>query len=278
MRRRAGIESYASWIALAVAFSPVLLELGQNVARHAEDRVTLLAPLLLLLALRFEPAVRPPGRRGGALAIALGISLELIGLATGSASVARIGLPVAALGLARFSGRPAVATAALLVFAVPLPDTLVLLASPALQSATVEAVGALLVRAGAPLQADGLAWIGPGKRIVLAPAEGAASLALALATLGWYAGLRAGTGAAGAARRAALLVPLAIPLQIFVMLVAGTLLAADLGDAARFFLRQGGWLALAGIGLLWIECAAARPRPRRSGQPVAARLGRLGDA
>jgi hypothetical protein len=271
VERRVGLGCYASWIALAVAFSPVLVDLGRTVAQSAEDRVIVLAPLLLLLSLRGEPTTLARGHRDGVLGIALGIGLELIGLASGSQSIARLGLPIAALGLARLSGWPTLGSTALLFFAIPLPDTLVLLASPALQSAMVEATGALLRGAGASVQADGLALIGPAKRIVLDPAEGMASLALALAALGWYSALRAGTGVGSAASRAALLVPLALPLQMIVMLVTGALLAAGLGGAAGFWLRQGGWLALSLLGLLWIERGAAGPRLRESGRstPIA---------
>jgi hypothetical protein len=265
VERRAGLGSYVSWIALAVAFSPVLQDLGRNAALHPEDRVTLLAPVLLLLALRGESTRAPSARRDGALAIALGVGMEWIGLASEASSIARLGLPVAALGLARFTGRPAVATAALLFFAIPVPDSLVLLVSPALQSATVEALGALLRRAGASVQSDGLAWIGPGKRIVLDPAEGAATLALALAALGWYSALRGGRGLARAALRAALLAALAVPLQIAVMGITGALLAADLGSLASFWLHQGAWIAVALVGLLLVERGAARAPLRASG-------------
>ena len=267
MERRAGIGSYASWVALAVAFSPVLQDLGRNAVQHPEDRVILVAPLLLLLALRGESTRAPTARRDGALAIALGVGLEWIGLATEASSIARLGLPIAALGLARFTGRPAVATAALLFFAIPVPDSLVLLVSPALQSATVEALGALLRHAGASVQSDGLAWIGPGKRIVLDPAEGAATLALALGALGWYSALRARKGVASAALRTAWLASLAAPLQIAVLLVTGALLAADRGSLASFWLRQGSWIAVALVGLLLVERGAARAPLRASGRP-----------
>jgi hypothetical protein len=273
VERRAGLGCYASWIALAVAFSPVLVDLARNLAQVAEDRVTLLAPVLLLLSLRGATAAPARGHRDGVIGIVLGIGLELIGLASESQSIARVGLPVAALGLARLYGRPAPGSAALLFFAIPVPDTLVLLAGPALQGTMLEATGALLHALGAPVHAHGLELVGPTKRIVLDPAQGAASLALALTALGWYSALRAQAGVGSAARRALLLAPLALPLQMLVMLGTGALLAAGLGDAARFWLRHGAWLALCLLGLLWIERGAVRPRLRDSGRSSPIALG-----
>ena len=52
MERRAGLGCYVSWIALAVAFSPVLVDLARSWVAEPTDRVVLIAPLLLLLALR----------------------------------------------------------------------------------------------------------------------------------------------------------------------------------------------------------------------------------
>ena len=108
----------------------MLVDLARNVAAQAEDRVTLLAPLLLLLALRSDANAPAPPRRDGLVALAAGVVLEVFGVAAESWSLARLGLPVAAMGLARYAGRPPVAVAALLLFAIPLPDTLVTLPSP----------------------------------------------------------------------------------------------------------------------------------------------------
>ena len=100
-RKTPDIGSYAPWLALGVAFSPVLVNLARSVGEYPEQRVTLLAPVLLLLAIRRSGPGRPAGRWDGAVAIAVGVALEMLGIFTRSWSIARLGLPVAALGLAR---------------------------------------------------------------------------------------------------------------------------------------------------------------------------------
>jgi hypothetical protein len=231
----------------------VLVDLARSLAEHPEDRVTLLAPLLLILALRGAPAQPAAPRRDGAVAIALGAALQLLGIHAGSWSIARLGLPVAALGLARWTGRPRSAVMALLFFAVPLPDTLALLLSPALEARVAGAAGALLSALGAPVQALGVSLAAATGRIDLDPADGGATLAVAFAALGWYEAVRRGEALGRAALRAALAPCLAIPVQTLVVAVTGGLLAAGLEDAAELWLRQGAWPALSLLGLAWVE-------------------------
>ncbi|HEX5068208.1 MAG TPA: archaeosortase/exosortase family protein [Myxococcota bacterium] len=259
MERRAGLGCYVSWIALAVAFSPVLVDLARNWVAEPTDRVVLIAPLLLLLALRRGTA---NGRAGSGLAagsaIAIGIALELLGLLSETRSIARIGLPIAALGVAGWNGRPALAVAALVFFAIPIPDTLLLLASPALESAVVEAAGSILQGLGASVQAHGSSLVASGGRINLHPMDGGATLAIVLGALGWYSAARLGEGVRRCGRRAALLCLLALPLQVLVVVVTGALLAAGHLDASRFWLRHGAWITVFLLGLACVHRGSLR--------------------
>lgn len=266
-RTTPGLESTAPWLALLAAFSPVLVDLARNLAEDPKVRVTLLAPLLLLLALRERPAEAAPSQRDGAVAIAIGVALEMLGIATRSWSIARLGLPVAALGLARWMGRPPGVSMALLFFAIPLPDSVVSLPSPALEAALARAAAAILRVPGASVEAIGLSLVAPAGRIDLLPVDGGASLAVALGALGWYSAARVGAGVGLAVLRAALACLLAMPLQLLALLVTGVLLAVGLRDAGELWLRQGAWIALGGLGLLWLQRHSTPARLRGAQEP-----------
>jgi len=263
-------ESYVSWVALAAAFSPVLVDLARNLAASPEDRVTLLAPLLLVLALRASVGADAPPHRDGLLWIGAGIFLQLFGILVEAWSVARIGLPIAAVGLARFAGRPPVAFVALLLFAIPVPDTLVNLFSPALEKAIAAAASAILHALGTEIETTGMALAAAGRRIVLDPTDGGANLAVALAAIGWYAAASAGNGMLRCMRNAVAFGLATFPLQILGVVATGWILAAGMPVAARFWLRHGIWMACSAallaivhrnaIGALW----RADQRPARS--------------
>jgi hypothetical protein len=267
VERRAGLGCYVSWIALAVAFSPVLVDLGRSLVAEPTDRVVLVAPLLLLLALRRDTANRraASGWAAGS-AIAIGIALELLGLLSDTRSIARTGLPIAALGVAGWNGWPAIAVAALVFFAIPIPDTLLLLASPALESAVVGAAGSILQGLGASVQAHGSSLIASGGRINLHPIDGGASLAIVLGALGWYSAARLGDSVRRCARRAALFCLLALPLQVLVDVLCGALLAGGHLDASRFWLRHAGWITVFLLGLACVHHSSLRANARSAAE------------
>jgi hypothetical protein len=179
--------------------------------------------------------------------------MEVLGILAGSWSIARLGLPVAALGLARWRGSPRSAAIALLFFAIPLPDTLVLLSSPSLETAVTQLAGAALRALGAPVEAIGFTLVAAAGRIELGPAEAGLTLAVAFAALGWYSAARRGEGVGPAALRAACAAWLAIPVQWLVVLTAGGLLAAGLPDLGELWLRQVSWIAASLLALGWMK-------------------------
>ncbi len=239
----------APWIALLVAFSPILVNLVRNASAHPDDRLTLMAPLLLLLAAWQRPVEHAVGRADGLIAIGIGAAMQLFGLLGGSWSLARLGLPVAALGLARWRGAPSLAVAALLFFAIPLPDTVVRLPSPGLETALARSAGFLLSSLGAPIEVGGATLSAAAGRLNLYAPQGGASLAFAFASFGWYAAVSRGAGIASASFRAALASVAAIPAQWMVVLVTAALLAAGDREAAKLWLREAGWIVLAVLAL-----------------------------
>lgn len=240
------------------------MDLASQLALLPEDRVTLLAPLLLLLAIRHEWDSPPAaGRRDGLLAILVGGALEIVGIAGESWSIARLGLPVAALGLARWRGAPRPVVMALALFAIPPPHSVISLTSPALESALARAAAALLAGAGLPVQAVGPVLGTAHDSIHLAPHQGGATLAVAIAGMGWYAAVRAGAGFGTAALQASLAALLALPLQLGALLVTGALVGLGRPELGEFWLRNLAWIVVSGLGLFWVHrpAAACAERP-----------------
>jgi len=259
-RVQAGLDSRVPWLALVVAFSPTLAQWARGLREYPEDRVALLAPLLLGLAISRDSGVTSPSRRDGALALGFGIGLELLGLLSDAQSVSALGFPIAALGVARWLGHPRPVVMALLFFAVPLPDSILMLSSPELETAVAHAASATLRALGFAVEARGFSLLATAGRIELQPAACGAVLATAFAALGWYSAVRSGGGFVKALRRGALAALCALPVQALVVVVSGVLLAQGLRDAGWLWLTQGGWIASSVVGLAWIHGRASAMR------------------
>jgi hypothetical protein len=197
----------------------------------------------------------------------------MFGIFVESWSVARIGLPIAAMGLARFAGRPPVAIVALLLFAIPMLDTLLTLPSPALEKAIARTAGAILRALGCEIETAGLSIAAAGRRIVLDPTDGGANLAVALAAIGWYAAASAGNGFFRCLWRAIAFSLATLPLQTLGLVLTGWLLAAGMPISARFWLRHGIWLAASAALLVIVHRGAIGALWRPERQPTRTRSG-----
>jgi len=258
--RESLVASWLPWLGLGVAVSPVLASMAETFWRAPHSRPALLAAVLLAFALARTGAPSVPAHRDGGVGLALGLLMVVFGLAGETEFVARLGIPVAALGLARLAGRPDARTAALLFFAVPVPATLLMLVSPALELQ----LGRLALLAanglGASLELSGRTWVGTAGRLELTPPDNGLPLVPMLAGLGWYAGLRAAGDLRTCATRALAFGVITIPLQLAGLVVAACLLWAGSPDAGHVWLSRGLWLTIAVAGLVWIE----RQGPRSS--------------
>jgi hypothetical protein len=267
--RATKIERHASWLALAVAFSWAIVDLAKDLIDYPATRYTMLAPLLLVLAVRARASEQAPRHRDGAIGIALGIAAQTLGILTQSWSIARFGLPVACVGLARFVGWPPVAVVALTFFAIPPPDVIAMLPSPELETGVARVAGAILHGVGFPIESRGFSLVAPAGRLELGPAECGITLAFVAAALGWYSAVRTGGGVARALRRAVLAALLALPIQGLVVLASGAALAGGWKDAGRLLLLHGGWIGLSAAVLAWLHRPSARVTS--AGVPVTAR-------
>jgi len=268
-RTRAAGAGIAPWLALAICFSPTLFDLARNLARDPGDRATLLTPLLLALLWRSRPG--PARRPGWALLLATtGAALEVLGIATGTSTFGRLGLPIAIIGLALWTGAPAVSVAALSFFLVPLPDTMTLAATPWLESLWGRlAVGAFRAL-GASVSVIGPLLHGTAGVLELRPADGGTPLAATLASLGWFAALRLGESAGTACVRAVAFAAAAPLVQLAAVALAVAALVAGVPGLGRFGLTYFPWLAAAAATLAYTEPrrgsrTVGRPLPSLSG-------------
>ncbi len=257
---RPGLAAAAlPWIALLAAASPVLADLFRDLALGPKHHYLGLPALLLALALARAPrSGRAPRRPGpGALALALGLALVLAGLAGEASFLARLGLPLAALGLGLLRGGPPPLLLALAFWLVPLPNSLLGLASPDLEAALGRLVAATLALPGLPVRCEGLTLVGPaGAHLDLRAENGGLLLAHCLAGVGALAAALSGAGWRSAARAAGLGAALALPLQPLAVLGAAGLVAAREPELARLWLSSASPLLASGAWLCWLRRGA----------------------
>ena len=117
-------ESSIFWIALVIAFSPVVVNLGANLVVSPRAHPTLIAPLLIAFCVARGIGRGVPRQSSGILLLLLGVALEIIGLVGYSWSVARFGLPVAILGIACWTGTMSLTVACLAFWMIPIPDVI----------------------------------------------------------------------------------------------------------------------------------------------------------
>ena len=246
-------------IACAAAFSPVLVDLARSLGRVDGRLAILVAPVLTVLATRAQSTPAPIRTRPGVLLIGAGLAFELVGIALTSSTIARVGLPVAALGLGCLVGRPGPRQLALLCFVVPIPISVTSLTTPWLESTYADICVSLLHGVlGLDISASGPLLSSGPSTLELYASDSGIRLAYVLAALGWLAGVLAERSVPRLFARALLWSLIAWPAQVAACLVAATLVAAGRIDIARAWLDWGVHLTTAAIGLI------ASPATRRA--------------
>jgi len=256
------------WAALGAALSPALADLLEHLAGEPPDRYVVVAAVLIAASLGGAGATTPrssPRPALGLTVLAAAVLLELLGIASGSWSIARLAIPIAVLGMA-LSGGPLSPPVALLAFGlIPVPNFIVTVGTPEVESALARwlagAVGPVVeIEAAGPLLRSA------GGRLELQPHDGPLRLAIVLAMLGWYAALRRREAWPAGLVRAVAFASGSLLLQPLALLLAVALLAAGAPAAAVVWLTTGSWLAVAAGGLLlihrpWRRVPRARPAP-----------------
>jgi hypothetical protein len=166
---------------------------------------------------------------------------QIIGIAAGSWSIARGGLPIATLGASLVTGKPHVTVTALAFAAIPVPGFIQAVASPSLESTLGAGAAKLFAWLDPPLQTGGPLLEFGDQRVHLLPRDGGLVTAVVLG---------AGKTATQAAIRAVGWALLAIVVQPLAVLVCVATLVLGVPEVGRFFLSHGLWLLL-GAGVVF---------------------------
>jgi hypothetical protein len=250
------IHSGAVWIALAVAFLPVLAELVPHLTEARRGRSFLLAPLLLLLCARRGPSQAVAPHRDGLLLLLAAVAFQFIGIASHTALIGRLGLALAVVGMARWHGSPKLSVALLAFGAIPFPGTAIAYTTPWLESLWAGAATQFVQLLGGEIGVSGPLFRSSAGRLELMPPDGGLPLLRVLAELGWYSAVRHGLSGRALLGRVALGAMLAGPIQLIGVTIAVFLLTFGLADVARVWLDNGLWLAVAACVVWRVERGA----------------------
>lgn len=250
------------WIALVVAFSPVIVDLVRHQIEAPWSRYGSLFVLLLPWAAS-RAGVGAPPRRDGYLWIAVGCAGALLTVGGGMPRLARPAMLLALVGLARLLGNPPLRVLLLAAWTIPLPHRSLDFASPALESAWLQLCSLPYALLGIEFTLDGVTAQIAGHSLSLFDSDGGLPLVALCSGLGYYAALRTRRSLRERLRSAIVAGLFAIPLQMAGVVAALGLLAAGAPETARGLLSHGLWLSAAAFGLIRAERMAWRADRRR---------------
>ena len=187
----------------------------------------------------------------GTLLIAMGLGLEFFGILADAWTLARLALPMTAMGMAMRLGRPSPRLLVLLFFLVPIPNSIVQLTTPTLESFYASAMVKLFGSGpGLDITSSGPLLLSHGDALELTAQDGGWDTAILLIEGLWSLSLFRGwrlwrvSALAGGAL-------LAVPaIQMLAVAIASILLMAGLVDSAWNWMRWGFHLALVAAALI----------------------------
>ena len=226
-----------------------------ELARHAKIEPWARYGIVPLLLLVWAAAAQngPSARRPLGLALVFGgLAIQLVALVAGPAKLGRVAVPAAVTGMASWLGRPSLPVAALSLWAVPVPNTLVQRLAPALDPGVLELAPALVRPLDPELRSAGRALRSGDEVLRIEEADGGLALAALLSGVGWFSAIRSGLPVPRAALRATLWGAVALPIQIATVALAAFALPRAGAAAARAWLDSA-WIATALAGVAWSE-------------------------
>lgn len=245
----------ALWVALAVAFSPVAIDLVQHWIEFPWARYAVVFPFLFVRCTLRAERTRPVP--GGLIWVIAGLALELAAAFAGAIRWARPGLAIAVVGMCQRLGLGRWPLWALVLFAVPAPNFLVELGAPgpAVALAGIAAGGWLLL--GVDVE-SAMRALDAG---ALFPNEHWLAIAPLCAGLAWYEGILLARPLPRAIAASAASAALAVPIELAARALAVGAAAAGLAPRALALLGDATWIAVAAAG---VALAESRLRAQRS--------------
>jgi len=253
---RESTRTASLWIALLVAFSPVLVDFAQHLIANPWALYTLIFPMLFARCAARRSA---PFRKhwDGAIWIARALLLELFAILVGMLRAGRVAVLIACVGLCRRFALASGPTLVLLLFSVPVPTRLLKLTSPELPGALLDVAGHALDALGVEVVWGARAGIRASHQLILSEPDGGLPLASLLAGISWYASLLVKRPPWKAAIRAGIVGVLALPIQVSAIGISLLVLPITGEPLAREALTYLPWISVAVVG---VALAAARAR------------------
>lgn len=258
------------WAGLFLALSPVWVELFEHLRSTRFDHY-IFVPIALVCALAtlmapVDPAASSTDRRS-LFALAAALAVGLLGLASDSATLARLGAVLAILGMGVYLGTFRWRFGLVLMLAIPLPAFVSNLTTPWAESAYTGLVDATLRAFGAGTERLGSLLLIEGRRLELFPEDAGLRPAVVGAALGLFSVLSEtaaaastqgiGTWLVALLRRSGVGALLGFACQAPGVVVAGLVVWAGSEAAGELILGTGIWLfvGLAGARWWWLRQA-----------------------
>lgn len=252
----------ALWAGLAIAFSPVLADLGEHWTEEPWARASLVFPWLVWIAARRDTVTPAPATWGRVL-VASGIALELLAIGGNVVRLGRIGLAAAAIGLCLAAGWTSLRVALLFVWSVPLPAMLLNRSSPGLEMAVMGIGADLASIVGFHVVHTHEALEGPGGVLAVVPSDGGLATAFVLAGFGWFLAVWQRATIPGILRRAGCAALWSVPIHLTLAFGAAISLGIGLAPTTiRVWLSGFSWLGVTVLGLSGVWIASLRARHR----------------
>jgi len=250
------------WVLAVLALLPAIGEWWAHLEAEPWARYAALIPLLLvaLAATKAPDASEPPRPRAGLALVVAAVALEAVALVAGPERLARMALPLGALGAALATARPRLPGAWLALWLVPVPWRAVTLARPLAEPLVLTVASSTAHLLAPDLAVGARGSVGTAQGLVLLPQDGGLPLAALASGLGWYGAARLGRGWREALQWALAGGLGALPAQMAAVVLAVPVAAAAGGEAAR------GWLSLGPASIACTAVILATERAARRGE------------
>jgi len=196
--------AWTLWIALAVATSPVLLDLADHVAAHSWAWYVVVFPPLFALSITRVEVTRPRP----VLAIAclfVGLAVELVAIASGQLRSGRIAVLLCVLGMLWLEGRMRWRPTVLLVLCIPIPSFVLERLGESLLFLVAQPLAGTIRWTGSPALARAGHIDLPGESLLLVGSDLGWQTGLLAFGITWFVGLAAGRGSWPTLRAASVL-------------------------------------------------------------------------